>query len=186
MGAQARLICFTPFPPCPCWQTETDSLPPVPVEHWAAPAPRVCGWGSASALQLLPVALETNRETWARVLSSFLLLSSFCYSDSTLCAKSQGGREEQEEKRKEGREKSEYIKSRKHILRLNMKAGHAGAATGLVSACCPCVVYGRRSRCHTESSCRNQLWHLASIEECEHWNRTMFVFSCLSTNQSFN
>lgn len=67
-----------------------------------------------------------------------------------------------------------------------MKARHTGAATGLASGCRPCAACGRRSGCHTESSCRNQLWHLASIEESERWNWTMFVFSCLSTNQSFN
>lgn len=101
MGAQVRLICFTPFRQC--LHRQTDSLPPVPVEHWAALAPQVCGWGSASALQLLPDALETNRETWACVLSSFLFLL-FATQSAVYQVSRWEGRMRRKEERKEREE----------------------------------------------------------------------------------
>lgn len=141
-----------------------------------------------------PTCCLRNKQRDTGLFSFLLYVSiffppSFCSSGNVLCAKSQGGREERGGK-KERRERWVKISRPANIFWMwNMKKWKQKASRQLPGSSLTVALPWRAAGghgCHTKSSCMNQLWHLAYIEGSERWNRTMFVFSCLSPNQRFN
>lgn len=141
---------------------QTDRQPPTsPCGALSSPGTAGVRLGECQC-SAAPTCCLRNKQRDVGLCSFFLSFSFFFFlhfaTQIVLCVPSlQVGGKSKEKREKKGERKVEHIKSRKHILRLNMKARHIGAATGLVPACCPCVACGRRSHCHAKSSCRNQL-----------------------------
>lgn len=99
-----------------------------------------------------PTCCLRNKQRHIGVWGFFCFPPFFSFSFSFFLLLGQGAvcqvsRWEGRERRGKKRERSENIKTRKHILRLNMKAGCIETATGLIpESGCPSVACGRRSR----------------------------------------